>query len=84
MLEPQLQSEFKLYLSFCSRKWLNSRRIYGSSLIFLRLQQFCFVWLGSNKFKNSPLENTKFFSEFRRLEPRLFHSMIVDGKKKFL
>ena len=41
------------------------------------------TWGGSNKFKDTIFEISKLF-EFQRLGSKLFHSIIVEGKKKIL
>ena len=41
------------------------------------------IWGRSNKFQDTVFEISKIF-EFRRVGSKLFHSMIVEGKKEFL
>ena len=74
----------KLHLNLCSRKWLNSNRTRVINVIPLRLHQFKKLFdLGLINLRILFFKIPK-FSESRRAESRLFHSMIFDGKKEFL
>ena len=86
--KPQLQIGFKkswkLCLNLCSRKWLIPTRSRVIGLIPLWLLQLkTLLGEGLINFKILLLKSIKLF-EFRRVGSRLFHSMIVEGKKEFL
>ena len=78
--KPQLQIGFKwclkMRLNLCSHKWLRPMRNLLISLIPKWLSQF----EGLINFRILFLKTTKLF-EFWMVESKLFHSVIVKGKK---
>ena len=88
MSKPQLQTGFKqswkLCLNLCSRKWLIPTRNLVISLIpFWLLQLKTLFEEGLINVMKLFLKPTKLF-KFWRVGSKLFHSIIVEGKKKFL
>ena len=86
--KPQLHIGFKqswkLCLNLCSRKWLITTRSRVIRLIPLWLLQLkALVGEGLINFRILLLKSIKLI-ELRRVGSRLFHSMIVEGKKEFL
>ena len=86
--KPQLHIGFKqswkLCLNLCSHKWLITTRSRVIRLIPLWLLQLkALVGEGLINFRILFLKSIKLI-EFLRVGSRLFHSMIVEGKKEFL
>ena len=84
LLHIGFKQSWKLCLNLCSRKWLIPTRSRVIGLIPLWLLQLkTLLGEGLINFKILFLKSIKLF-EFRRVGSRLFHSMIVEGKKEFL
>ena len=81
-LHYRFRESGKLCLNLFSRKWLARVLVETSFLVDYGIWMHCL----ENGLKNYNLIFLKvtYVSEFRRLESKLFHSIIVDGKKEFL